>query len=1013
MAHHQGMSLVALCNVLCDDAPRRWFASEPQVAAHEALLHERTPRQIIESASPRLPPEPDGHSSEPVFHSRDLDPAQPGWKPTHLLSNGRYNVALRASGAGLSRWQGRNITRWRDDLLRDGYGSFFYLRQGGQDRVGSLTAAPAPLPGWRYQARFMADRVQFDAQGDELSASITVLVSPEDDTELRTVLLHNTGRTERVVELVSCFEAVLADPRADEAHPAFSNLFVQTRWEPQWRALLLQRTPRLHGDAHMAVAHFLAEVDADLLSVDCIADRRAFAGRNQPAHQPALLAQAMDAGGHPVNGLDPVASLRLRLRLAPGAVARLSFATAAAQTEEELTARIDKYLQPMHVVRATRMAATLAQVRLRDLTLTPEEHLTLQDLTTALMYSTPRLTAKAGPLDQRQLWRFGISGDKPIVLVRIQSASGLPLVHALLRAQPWWTFGGLAVDLVVINNEPNSYLMPLQRDILALRDRLMQNVQNSFPQRRRAVVQLLPAARPGNRRAEKIALAGLARVVLTADGRPLEVQVAALRAGVWPLPPAGTRGRNAAVGPALRGRHEADTQIPARLDAAGQFDPANGEFWFELQGGQSLARPWVNVIANPGFGFQVSETGSGMTWAGNSRMHQLTPWSNDPVRDPAFEHWLLQDIDSGQVFPLAPSVLAAGSSRWRVRHGQGYSVFEGRQGGLQVETTFFADLHEAVKVVQVKVRLDRGGRRRLRAVAMVEWQMGDARGRRRTLQTWKHPAQPAVFAQQQETRDGYGGRTVFLSLAGAAAKLQWTCDRSEFFDTLGRMVLPAALASRSGSGFDPCACLVSEFAVAGSEELAFSFILGHADDAAAGRADGGPLDAAGLQPGAGRRQGRLVRPAGQGAGQDARRQIRCAGQPLAAVPDGGLPAVVQGRLLPGRRRFGLSRPAAGRDGAGAGRPGAPARADRAQRVAPVPRGRRAALVARTRRRRRAHAFFGRPALAALCLHALPAGQRRHGRARRTGGLHRRPADSRRRRRRLLRAADQRAVGQRL
>ncbi|MFZ3139721.1 GH36-type glycosyl hydrolase domain-containing protein [Polaromonas sp.] len=832
MAHHQGMSLVALCNVLCDDAPRRWFAAEPQVAAHDALLHERTPRQIIESASPRLPPEPDGHSSEPVFHSRDLDPIQPGWKPTHLLSNGRYNVALRASGAGVSRWQGRNITRWRDDLLRDHYGSFFYLRQGGQDSIGSLTAVPAPMPGWRYQARFMADRVQFDAEGDDLSTSITVLVSPEDDTELRTVLLHNTGRTERVIELVSCFEAVLADPRADEAHPAFSNLFIQTRWEPQWRALLLKRMPRLHGDAQMAVAHFLAEVDAELLSVDCIADRRVFAGRNQPAHQPALRTQTMGADGNPVNGLDPVASLRLKLRLAPGAVARLSFATAAAQTEEELSARIDKYLQPMHVVRATRMAATLAQVRLRDLTLTPEEHLTLQDLTTTLMYSTPRLTARAGPLDQRQLWRFGISGDKPIVLVRIQSASGLPLVHALLRAQPWWTFGGLAVDLVVINNEPNSYLMPLQRDILALRDRLMQNVQNSFPKDAGLSSGFYLLRDQETAAAEKAALAGLARVVLTADGRSLEVQVAALRIGVWPLQPAGILAGTPLSGRPVPARRDAKTELAATPEAAGQFDPAHGEFWFELQGGQSLARPWVNVIANPDFGFQVSETGSGMTWAGNSRMHQLTPWSNDPVRDPSFEHWLLQDMDTGQVLPLTPSVLATSSSRWRVRHGQGYTVFQGLQAGLQVETTFFADPSEAVKVVQVKVRLDIGGRRRLRAVAMVEWQMGDARGRRRTLQTGKHPRHAAVFAQQQETRDGYGGCTAFLSMAGAAASLQWTCDRGEFFDTLGRMVLPAALASQGGSGFDPCAALACDFFVVGDEELAFSFILGHAPDAA-------------------------------------------------------------------------------------------------------------------------------------------------------------------------------------
>ena len=831
MAHHQGMSLVALCNVLCLDAPRHWFAAEPQVAAHDALLHERMPRRITESATPRQPPEPDGKSSEAVFQSRDIDPVKIGWKPTHLLSNGRYNVALRASGAGVSRWQGRNISRWRDDLLRDGYGSFFYLRQRGTDSLGSLTAAPAPLPGWHYQARFMADRVQFDAHGDHLATSISVLVSPEDDTELRTVILHNTGRFERVVELVSCFEAVLADPRADEAHPAFSNLFVQTRWEPQWRALLLKRVPRLQGDAQMAVAHFLAEVDADLLSISCITDRRVFAGRNRPAHQPALHDQPMDGNGNPVNGLDPVASLHLAVRLAPGAMARLTFATAAADTEDELIARIDKYLQPLHIVRATRMAATLAQVRLRDLTLTPEEHLAVQDLTTGLMYSTPRLDARPGPLDQRQLWRFGISGDKPIVLVRIQAASGLPLVHALLRAQPWWTFGGLAVDLVVLNSEPGSYLMPLQRDILALRDRLVHNVQNSFGQGTGLASSFYLLRDPETAAAEKAALAGMARVVLTADGRPLEVQVAALRAGVWPVPAAGLGAAVRMSAPPVDDASDGLAASSAGPHAAGQFDSASGEFWFDLHGGQVLPRPWVNVIGNAEFGFQVSETGSGMTWAGNSRMHQLTPWSNDPVGDPAFEHWLLQDIDSGQIFPLAPSMLAASGSRWRVRHGQGYSVFQGIQAGLEVETTFFADMHAAAKIVQVAVRLQSGGRRRMRAIGLVEWQMGDARGRRRTLQTWKHPAHAALLARQQETRDGYGGSTVYLAMAGAPNELRWTCDRGEFFDTLGQLVLPAVLASQSGTGCDPCACLSSEFSLAANEELVFSFILGHAADA--------------------------------------------------------------------------------------------------------------------------------------------------------------------------------------
>ncbi|NMM10123.1 MAG: DUF3131 domain-containing protein [Polaromonas sp.] len=831
MAHHQGMALAALCNVLCGDAPRRWFSADPQVAAHEALLHERTPRQIVESAEPRLPPEPGGYVPEPVFQSRDVNPLNPGWQPTHLLSNGRYSVALRANGAGVSRWSGRNVTRWRDDLLRDGYGSFFYLRQSGRPDVTSLTSMPAPGPGWRYQARFMADRVQFDAQDDDLSATITVLVSPEDDTELRTVTLHNSGRTEQTLELLSCFEAVLADPRADEAHPAFSNLFVQTRWEPSWRTLMLTRQPRLHGDPKMAVAHFLAEAEADLISVDCIVDRRVFAGRNYPAHQPALMPQPKSAEGNPINGLDPVASLRVKLRLAPGAMAKLSFATAAAETEDELAARIDKYLQPMHVERATRMAATLAQVRLRDLALTPEENLALQDLTTALMYSMPRPGAERLPLDQRQLWRFGLSGDKPIVLVHIHSPSGIPLVHSLLRAQPWWAFGGLAVDVVVLNSEPNSYLMPLQRDILALRDRLIEDVQHSFPRNDAAASSagfyLLREQETAT--TEKTALAGLARVVLTADGRPLEMQVAALHESWLPQ-------RNRAIPRKLLSGAVPPATMATDMAPRGRFDPANGEFSFELQVGQRTPKPWVNVIANPSFGFQVSETGSGYTWATNSRMHQITPWSNDPVSDPAFEHWLLQDVDSGQVFPLAPSLFAAPESRWRVRHGQGYSVFEGLQGGLRLETTFYADLNEAVKVVQVQVRLEGTGRRRLRAIGMVEWQLGASRGARRTLQTWNSPTQAAVLAQQRESQDGFGGSTAFLALQqdfGAAADIQWTCDRGEFFDALGRLVLPATLGRRYGGALDPCAALTGEFDLVSGHAAEFSFILGHAGNATA------------------------------------------------------------------------------------------------------------------------------------------------------------------------------------
>jgi len=824
MAHHQGMSLVALCNTMRHDAPRRWFGSAPLVQAHVSLLHERTPRQIIGSADPRTPPEPATGEAAPVFQPRTVDPMGAGFQPTHLLSNGRYTVALRANGAGVSRWRSFNVSRWRDDPLRDGYGTFFYLRDTQTHALASLTALPAPGPGWRYRTRFLADQVQFEASGPGLQARITVLISPEDDTELRTVELHNTGSQTRTLELISYFEPVLSNPKADEAHPAFANLFVDSRWEPGWRALLMARKPRLHGDPVVAAAHFVAAVDAQVLAVACMTDRRAFIGRNRTLAEPALDPQPLGADGTPVNGLDPIACLRVTLSIAPGANARLSFATAAGDSIEALMPCIDRYLQPMHVERATRMAATLAQVRLRDLSIDPAKNLALQDLTTILTYTTPRTMRDRGLIDLRQIWRFGISGDKPIVLVTIHSMAGKGLVDTLLRAQPWWGFGGVACDLVVINSEPHSYLMPLQRDIEALRSRVAQQTQNSFPRNDAAGFYLLRDAElaPG----EKAALSSLARAVFTADGRTLEAQVAALRESAGASEEAAATPQvPVARLPALA--HVADTVTAPH----GSFDAQSGEFIFEVDVNRRTARPWVNVIANAGFGFQVSESGSGYTWAANSRLHQVTPWSNDPVQDPAFEHYLLQDLDSRELLPLTQAGRGGAAARHRVRHGQGYTVFECLHRNVVLETTFFADRDERIKLVQVKVRNEGVGARRLRALAMVEWQLGAARGERRTVHTWKPEELPAVFGQQRESSAGFGGSTGFVALAGLGGATQWTCDRSEFFASHGSIELPDGLAGRAGSGLDACAAVAGDFSLAAGASASFCFMLGHADNA--------------------------------------------------------------------------------------------------------------------------------------------------------------------------------------
>jgi cyclic beta-1,2-glucan synthetase len=314
--------------------------------------------------------------------------------------------------------------------------------------------------------------------------------------------------------------------------------------------------------------------------------------------------------------------------------------------------------------------------------------------------------------------------------------------------------------------------------------------------------------------------------VNTADGRTLEAQVAALRESAGASEEAAATPQvPVARLPALA--HVADTVTAPH----GSFDAQSGEFIFEVDVNRRTARPWVNVIANAGFGFQVSESGSGYTWAANSRLHQVTPWSNDPVQDPAFEHYLLQDLDSRELLPLTQAGRGGAAARHRVRHGQGYTVFECLHRNVVLETTFFADRDERIKLVQVKVRNEGVGARRLRALAMVEWQLGAARGERRTVHTWKPEELPAVFGQQRESSAGFGGSTGFVALAGLGGATQWTCDRSEFFASHGSIELPDGLAGRAGSGLDACAAVAGDFSLAAGASESFCFMLGHADNA--------------------------------------------------------------------------------------------------------------------------------------------------------------------------------------
>ena len=839
MAHHQGMTLVALDNVLREGVMRARFHAEPIVQATHLLLQERTPRDVA-VARPRVEEvEAPAHFREfrvPVF--RQFTTPHDRLPRTHLLSNGRYAVMLTAAGSGYSRRGDIAITRWHEDATRDHWGSYIFLRDVQSGAVWSAGYQPTGVAPDAYRATFFEDRAEFHRRDGTIMTTLEVLVSPEDDAEVRRVSITNLGGEAREIELTSYAELVLAPPAADAAHPAFSKLFVQTESLPGLGALLATRRRRAHDEASVWAAHVLVADAGPAGGVQYETDRGRFLGRGRGIRTPMSVIDGRPLSNTAGSVLDPIFCLRRRVRLGAGESARLVFSTVVADSRDAAVALADRYRDPATFDRAVTLAWTQAQVQLHHLGIDSSEAHLFQDLAGRILYSDPTLRPSADALARNTsgaavLWPHAISGDLPIVLVRIDELEDRGIVRQLLRAHEYWRLKGLVVDLVILNEKAHSYVEELQTSLEAL-VRTSQSAIRPEGAGPRGHVFILRRDRLPAR--ERDALQAAARAVLLSRQGTLAEQLARAH-------PAQSR----ATAPLRRSpRGDAMADAPPRRpelefwNGLGGFAADGREYVTVLGEGQWTPAPWINVVANPAFGFQVSECGAGYTWSVNSRENKLTAWSNDPVADPPGETIYVRDEDSGALWGPTPLPIRESASTYVCRHGQGYSRFEHTCHGIALHLVQFVPVQESVKISRLAIENLSGKSRRLSVTAYVEWVLGVSRDVTAPfIVTEIEPSTGALFARNAWNPD-FGDRVAFADLAGRQSA--WTADRTEFLGKNGTLDHPALLeraappSGRVGAGLDPCAALQTRVEIPPGGRAEIVFFLGEAATAEEARA---------------------------------------------------------------------------------------------------------------------------------------------------------------------------------
>jgi cyclic beta-1,2-glucan synthetase len=823
MAHHQGMALLSIAYVLLDRPMQRRFEADPAFQASLLLLQEQIPKTTSHYESIGDAEEaPLSQQPSEIRVIRSLDGPVP---EVQLLSNGRYHVMVTQAGGGYSKWRDTAVTRWREDSTCDNWGTFCYVRDIQTGKFWSTSFQPTAQPAKGYEAIFSQGRAEFRRRDQELETYTEIIVSPEDDIEVRRIHLVNHSKTVRTVELTSYSEVVLALPVSDDAHPAFSNLFVQTEINSLQNSILCTRRARSKDEQPPWMFHLAKANGRQTGETTYETDRAKFIGRGRTARKPAAMESAQGLSGSFGSVLDPIVAIQIRIELEAGETASVDIITGICASRAGTQTLIDKY-QDRHLRdRAFELSWTHSQVVLRQIGATESDAQLFSKLASSVIYMNPALRGNPNTIIKNQrgqsaLWAYSISGDLPIVLLQVANSSNISIIRQMILAQAYWHLKGLPVDLIILNEDPSGYRQLLQDQIQGL---IAAGIGiNTSEKQGRIFVRSLEQVS-----AEDLVLFQTVARVVISDGKGSlndQVNKRVTPKTVIPL-----------VLPSRSAPDTSERLAPVTdlefFNGTGGFNKDGNEYVINVSDVRQTPLPWVNVIANRSFGTIASESGLCYTWSENAHEYRLTPWHNDPVSNSSGEAFYLRDEETGRFW--STTLLPCGSGNYCVRHGFGYSIYEHEQEGILSELTVFVDLNEPVRFAVLKVTNRSGRKRKLTATSYNEWVLGGLRPRSLMHVVCERDQSTGALVARNPYNTELYNRAAFVDTD--EKQFHFTTNRTEFIGRNGSLTHPEAmnrtrLTGLSGAGLDPCAAIQVPAEVDNGFEHVFIFRMGSGRD---------------------------------------------------------------------------------------------------------------------------------------------------------------------------------------
>ncbi len=829
MAHHQGMILVAIDNLLHENMVAIAFHNDPIVKSSELLLQERVPQRIsiLNPREEEVLHKTGGRArSLPTLHH--IEHVHTEEPQIRILSNGSYTVMLTAAGSGFSKCDDLSVFRWEEDRTVDRDGQYFFIFDTIEGSLYPLTFQPMSRKPQDYKTIFSEHKVEFFCRKKNINTHTEVIVSAEDNVELRRITITNVTDKDLSLDLTSYSEPVLSTPESDLAHPAFNKLFIQTEYINEKSALLANRRKRSDDEDDLYGIHQIVYDHKKCKNIQYETDREKFLGRRNNLSKANGLKGGSTLSNTVGGVLDPILSFKTNVSLAPYGSTQVIFVSGLAKSRDEALRLIDQYHDRHTFMREDQMSWTQSQIRLKHLNIELDEVNTFQKLAGSLIYSDSKLRPPSSRVEkniksQKDLWNYGISGDIPILLIFIKNKHEISFITDILQFHEYLRAKNIPFDLVIFSEESSSYRLDIHEELL-------HQVNTSGGQGLLFKKGGIFLFRKDITTDEDFTfLKSVARVYFNTQEGSLKKQVNQLLK-VTKCPALKVLGKRQSPS---RKEHPVKRPELEFFNSFGGFKDGGKEYQIYLKGNQVTPAPWINVIANSrGFGFLVSETGSSHTWSENSRENRITPWNNDPVLDHSGEIIYLYDQESGETWSPAPGY-ARDMSPYLVRHGQGYTVFEHNYAEVAHKLTMYVSLEEDLKFVRLKLKNLSNTKRHISVYYYLEWVIGFHRSQTAHHIVTEKGFDQNVFHAQNHFQEDFGSKTTFACSSKNVSS--FTCDRRSFFGRHGQYDRPLGinndqLDGKMGAGLDPCLTMKVDCKLEAQQEEEIIFLLGQVPD---------------------------------------------------------------------------------------------------------------------------------------------------------------------------------------